>query len=79
MSHYDAKIMHMKRNLYKTPRLHREVYLNIGIRKHHPRDCNTHFRIRTHTPTQYCYVPLQLHQAERTTTGNSILRKQYAS
>ena len=29
--------------------------------------------------TKYSYVSLPLHQAERTTTGNSMLRKQHAS
>ena len=33
---------------------------------------------RAHTPTQYSYIYFLLHQAERTTTGNSILRNQHA-
>ena len=28
---YDAKTRHMKRNLYKRPRLHRGMYLNIDM------------------------------------------------
>ena len=63
----------------KRPRIHRGLYLKIDIRKHHPRECNTHSRIRTHTPNQYNYVSLPLHQPERTTTGNSMLGKQHAS
>ena len=69
----------MKRNLYKRPILHRGVYLNIDIRKHHPRECNTHSRIPTHTTTQYNYVSLPLHQAERTTTRNVMLWMQHTS
>ena len=73
----------MKRNLYNRPRLHRGMYLNIDILKHNPRECNTHSRIHIHTPTQYSYVSLSLHQTERTTisttTGNSMFRKQQVS
>ena len=29
MSQYDAKIRHMKRNLYKRPKLHRGMYLRL--------------------------------------------------
>ena len=79
MSQYHATIRHMKRNLSKRPRIHRGLYLKIDIRKHHPRECNTLSRIRTHTPNQHNYVSLPLHQPERTTTGNSMLRKQHAS
>ena len=38
----------------------------------------SHILARTHTPTQYSYVFLLLHQAERTTTGDSMLRNHHA-
>ena len=38
----------------------------------------THILARTHTPTQYSYISLLLHQAERTTTGNSMPKNQHA-
>jgi len=62
MSQYDAKMRHMKRNLYKRPILHRGIYLGIAIRKHRPCAGNQHSRIRTLTPTQYSYVSLPLLQ-----------------
>ena len=39
----------MKRNLYKGPRSHRGNYLNIGMHKHHSRECHTHSRKQTYT------------------------------
>ena len=38
----------------------------------------THILARTHTPTQYSYISLLLHQAKRTTIGNSMPRNQHA-
>ena len=38
----------------------------------------TRILARAHTPTQYSYIHLLLHQAERTTTGNRMLRNQHA-
>ena len=33
---------------------------------------------RTHTPTQYSYISLLAHQAEHTTSGNTMIRNQHA-
>ena len=38
----------------------------------------THILARIHTPTQYSYISLLLHQAERNSNGNSMLRNRHA-
>ena len=75
---YDATIRHMKGNFYnKRPISHRGMYLNMDTRKHHSRECLTHSRTHAYTHSiQLCF--LLLHQAERTNTGDSMLRNQHA-
>ena len=75
----------MKRNLYKVPRPHRGNYLNIGMHKHHSRECHTHSRKQTYThsiqlanrpdlwPCLECYADKELTPKARHNSHDEVL------
>ena len=64
--------MHLTRNFYnKRPLSPAECILRL-LSVSTIRANATLIHARTHTPTQYSYIYLLLHQTERTTTGQAL-------
>jgi len=78
MSVYDERMRHMNGN-FTTRGRYRTTECILTLTRVSSIHANvTHILARTHTSTQYSYISLILHQAERTTTGKSMLRNQHA-
>ena len=73
MSTYDAKMRQLKRNFNNKRPIYGAAECILTL------TCVNSIRANvTHTPTQYSYISLLLHQAECTTTVKSMVRNQHA-